>query len=266
MAYTKTTWIDEVLVGAERFNIEDNVGADLHMNCQITLATGVTITGTSIDAANLNHIEGGIYDLSRGVALSVKGITGNATGDVADIAAGTDGYVLRRSGTTLAFGQVVAAGIADNAITSSKIEADAVINSKIAAGAVGTVEIDDNQIDSQHYIDGSIDYEHLSAGACKVTNRQGGSATDWSVEGNNNYVPISARIQAGAHHIASGTGNEVITFPIAFSYAPIIILGLAMKSGVAIYCYASAVTATNFTLAYNALVDIYPTWLAIGPA
>jgi hypothetical protein len=44
--------------------------------------------------------------LRQGAALSVIGVTGNATADVADIAAGTDADVLRRSGTTLAFGKI----------------------------------------------------------------------------------------------------------------------------------------------------------------
>lgn len=44
--------------------------------------------------------------IAQGSALSVLGVTGNATADVASIAAGTDKQVLRRSGTTLAFGAV----------------------------------------------------------------------------------------------------------------------------------------------------------------
>lgn len=43
-------------------------------------------------------------NLAQGSALSVLGVTGNATADVASIAAGTDHQVLRRSGLTLAFG------------------------------------------------------------------------------------------------------------------------------------------------------------------
>lgn len=42
----------------------------------------------------------------QGAALSVVGVTGNATADVADIAAASDAQVLRRSGTALAFGAV----------------------------------------------------------------------------------------------------------------------------------------------------------------
>lgn len=42
----------------------------------------------------------------QGAALSVVGVTGNATADVADIAAASDHQVLRRSGTSLGFGAV----------------------------------------------------------------------------------------------------------------------------------------------------------------
>lgn len=45
-------------------------------------------------------------NLAQGSALSVLGVTGNSTADVASIAAGTDHQVLRRSGTALAFGAV----------------------------------------------------------------------------------------------------------------------------------------------------------------
>lgn len=45
-------------------------------------------------------------NLAQGSALSVLGVTGNATADNASIAAGTDNQVLRRSGTSVAFGAV----------------------------------------------------------------------------------------------------------------------------------------------------------------
>lgn len=44
--------------------------------------------------------------LAQGFALSVLGVTGNALADVASITAGSDGQVLRRSGTAVAFGAV----------------------------------------------------------------------------------------------------------------------------------------------------------------
>jgi hypothetical protein len=45
-------------------------------------------------------------NLAQGSALSVLGVTGNATADVASIAAASDHQVLRRSGTAVAFGAV----------------------------------------------------------------------------------------------------------------------------------------------------------------
>lgn len=53
-------------------------------------------------------------------ALSVVGNATNASASVSDIAAGTDGYVLRRSGTTLGFGTVAAAGLASGSVTTAK--------------------------------------------------------------------------------------------------------------------------------------------------
>lgn len=73
--------------------------------------------------------------IRQGAALSVIGVTGNATADVADIAAGTDAYVLRRSGTALAFGQVATGGITDRAVTAVKILGSALSLTATPAGA-----------------------------------------------------------------------------------------------------------------------------------
>jgi len=56
-------------------------------------------------------------NLTQGSALSVLGVTGNATADVASIAAASDNQVLRRSGTSLAFGAVNLAS--SNAVTGN---------------------------------------------------------------------------------------------------------------------------------------------------
>jgi hypothetical protein len=63
MSYTPTTWVDEVLSGAERFDIKEDGGTPIHENVQIVLASTVTTPGTSLNATNMNHIEGGIADL-----------------------------------------------------------------------------------------------------------------------------------------------------------------------------------------------------------
>ncbi len=71
---------------------------------QINLANGVT---GDLPFANL----------TQGSARSVLGVTGNATADVASISAGSDHQVLRRSGTSLAFGAVNLAS--SNAVTGN---------------------------------------------------------------------------------------------------------------------------------------------------
>lgn len=77
--------------------------------------------------------------LATAPALSVKANGTNATAALTDVAAGTDGHVLRRSGTTLGFGQVATGGIADLAVTSAKI-ATGIDATKLADGSVSNAE------------------------------------------------------------------------------------------------------------------------------
>lgn len=56
-----------------------------------------------------------LSNLAQGTALSVLGVTGNATADNASIVAGSDNQVLRRSGTSVGFGAVNLAST--NAVT-----------------------------------------------------------------------------------------------------------------------------------------------------
>ena len=68
-------------------------------------------TTTGVTNAKLRH----------SAALSVIGRSANSAGAPADIAAANDGEVFRRSGTSVGFGTVATAGIADNAVTTVKI-------------------------------------------------------------------------------------------------------------------------------------------------
>jgi hypothetical protein len=75
--------------------------------------------------------------ISNRTALSVFGRSANSSGVGADIAAASDGEVLRRSGTSVGFGTVATAGIADASVTLAKmanLTAGTVIGRQIDAG------------------------------------------------------------------------------------------------------------------------------------
>lgn len=81
----------------------------------------------------------------QSVGLSVVGRSASTTGNVADITAANDFEVLRRSGTSLGFGQVATGGVADDAITYAKIQnitaASRLLGRGSAAGAGNVEEI-----------------------------------------------------------------------------------------------------------------------------
>lgn len=98
----------------------------------LSISSGVIVNSHINTSAGINFSK-----LENGLALSVLGVAGNAAGAVASIAAGTDGYVLRRAGTTLGFGTVATAGIADNAVTLAKIQ-DIATSTLIGRTTAGT--------------------------------------------------------------------------------------------------------------------------------
>jgi hypothetical protein len=111
---------------------------------QLTVGGGVEFTGSggiqrsaltgdvtaSAGSASTTIANDAVSDakLRNSAALSVIGRSANSTGDPADIAAGVDGDVLRRSGTALGFGTVATAGIADNAVSNAKIRDSAALS------------------------------------------------------------------------------------------------------------------------------------------
>lgn len=91
-------------------------------NQTITLSGDVTGSGATAITTTIGTNVVTDAKFRQSAALSVVGRSANSTGNVADIAAGTDGHVLRRSGTTLGFGTVATAGIADDAVTFDKVQ------------------------------------------------------------------------------------------------------------------------------------------------
>ncbi len=75
---------------------------------QVFRRSGTSVGFGAVNLASSDAVTGDLpfSNLAQGSALSVLGVTGNATADNASIAAGTDHQVLRRSGTAVAFGAV----------------------------------------------------------------------------------------------------------------------------------------------------------------
>lgn len=106
-----------------------------------TIVTAAKLAADAVETAkikNLNVTTDKLADnsvtaekLRDSAALSVIGNGTNAVANPADILAGTDGHVLRRSGSTVGFGQVVEAGIANLAVTNSKLADNAVTEAKL---------------------------------------------------------------------------------------------------------------------------------------
>lgn len=91
--------------------------------------------------------------LRDSAALSVIGRSANSVGDPSDMAAGTDGHVLRRSGTGLGFGTVATTGLGDNTVTPAKLtvvngchllRASSTLASFVRTNIAWTSEADDN--------------------------------------------------------------------------------------------------------------------------
>lgn len=90
----------------------NGTGAFTGVTNSTTVGQALRVTGSNtygwgaLDLADSDATTGDLpfSAFAQGVALSVLGVTGNATADHASIAAGSDHQALRRSGTSVAFG------------------------------------------------------------------------------------------------------------------------------------------------------------------
>lgn len=130
---------------AARAVVTDGSGA---LTTATTTATEIAFVN-GVTSAIQSQIDGKL-SIAGHTALSVVGRSANSSGDLADIAAGTDNFVFRRSGTALGFGLLVsanldpAAGIAFTqlaALTSGNILVGNVSNVAVSVSASGDVTI-----------------------------------------------------------------------------------------------------------------------------
>ncbi|WP_346983679.1 hypothetical protein [Chryseobacterium sp. POE27] len=132
---TNTTYTGSTSIGLngtsfERAALTGDVTASANSNA-------TTITANAVNSAKIADGTVANGDLANMAAFTVKGNATNAVAAPTDIAAGTDGNVLRRSGTALGFGTVDTAGITDGAVTTNKILDATVANIDLATGTGG---------------------------------------------------------------------------------------------------------------------------------
>ncbi|MBT6053159.1 MAG: hypothetical protein HOJ31_10335 [Anaerolineae bacterium] len=100
MSYTKTVWVDEILAGAETYNVS-GTGAGV----TIALDQTVTTPGTGLTAARMNKIEEALYtSLNKGSDIaSASALTLGSDGNYFDVT----GTTTITSISTLGIGRVV---------------------------------------------------------------------------------------------------------------------------------------------------------------
>jgi hypothetical protein len=150
LAASPVTATKSVPVDADQFFLVDSQDSNLP---KLTPASGVRtqiLNTNSVATAAVQDAAITDAKISNRTALSVFGRGANSTGVGADIAAGTDGHVLRRSGTTLGFGTLAAGAFAANTAPLSTIANQAansfLANATAASAAVTAVALAASQL------------------------------------------------------------------------------------------------------------------------
>jgi hypothetical protein len=137
-------------------------------------------------------------NLAQGSALSVLGVTGNATADVASIAAASDHQVFRRSGTAVAFGAVNLAST--NAVTGIL---------PVANGGTGDSSYTNGQLLIGNTTGNTLTKATLTGTGSQITVTNGAGSITLSTPQN---IATGSSVQFGSFGVgtaASGTTGEI---------------------------------------------------------
>ncbi len=102
-----------------------------------------------------------------------------------------------------------------------------------------------------------------------VHRRKGGSSTHWNSTGSSSYTPSTAYLQVGSVAVSvNTTGTANVTYPVAFTYNPLLICSARSAFG-SIAVRAEGETTSGFDLAVQDLytsgaITVDVSWLAIG--
>lgn len=173
----------------------------------ITLGTDLSgsATLTDLGSATLNStiVANAVTDskLRQSAALSVIGRSANSTGNVADISAGTDGDILRRSGTSLGFGNIGA----NPSVTIGLTAKNGTANSYIRSDGAPALDVS---------IAPTWSGTHTFSNAPVVPNDSWAYAKIQNVSATSRFL---GRITAGAGDIEELTGTQATTLLDTFT-------------------------------------------------
>jgi hypothetical protein len=137
---TTSKWESGTVPASSISDFDTEVANNSAVTANTAKVTNATHTGDVTGSGALTIANNVVSDskLRDSASLSVIGRSVNSIGDPSDIVASIDGQVLRRSGTALVFGTVATAGIANNAISNTKLSDMAQSTIKGRASGAGT--------------------------------------------------------------------------------------------------------------------------------
>lgn len=198
---------------------------------------------------------------------------------ISRLAIGTSYQLLRSTGSAPAWVSLSTA-TANTALVASQAAGDliyassATAASAISIGASGSILRSNGSIPVWYAPGGDNTFlrsvSSSSSWGGLVYRRQGGNATNWQTSGSSSYTPLSTTIEAGVKSITltSGSGSAAVTYPVAFTYRPVIFMnvnnggsggysvvyGDDTISGFTIYMYDTGLSSATYTV----------NWIAIG--
>jgi hypothetical protein len=119
--FTKNTWTDEVLSGAEAYEVVKAGGGAITnvselADAEINLKTPVAVAGTALDAAKMNNLENGIDELDTQI---------NAGHNIPNVAPGASGNILKSDGTDWKSEALTSSGSSPAFVRCSVVNGDA---------------------------------------------------------------------------------------------------------------------------------------------
>jgi len=241
----------------------------------------IVMPGSSVvvyyDSTQLRWIEGVQLE---GSGLSKENTPSQITADQNNYIVG--GYeVIRLSSDALRNITGIAEGSKGRRITLKNVGSFSIVlkHESVLSSAANRITVSTGS-DFTLISNGSIDLYYditttrwlIDDGSGVLWRRQGGSSSVWFSQGTNNYTPTNAIMQGGVARIvfvAAAAAFVAVTFPVAFSQSPIILLTTPYQGAVINDMGYQGITASTFNIymQFNApvTVNIDVTWLAIGP-